>query len=417
MKPTRTNKAKQTSASVETVTVGSVKVKLYSRTKGDGYQIFEVADYSTRGKRRLRSFSDYGRAKSEAERIARLMASGEAHAARMTGSEAASYGRAVELLHDTGTPIELAAAHYAEAFRILGGDRIIEAAKFFTKNNTEGLPQRTVREVADEFIAAREARGASPSYLQDLRSRLGRFAGAFRVNLASVATPDLQRWFDGLKFSRQTVKNYRTILGTLFAFGERRGYLRRGTNAVRFTESVKVKRTAGIAIYAPSELSKLIAAAPTEFVPCIALGAFAGLRTAEILRCPWSDIDLAEGGHVTVSADNAKTASRRLVPVTPALRAWLAPHVRAGRVWKASEREFHFAQKATAEASGVAWRANALRHSFVSYRLADVQSAAQVALEAGNSPQMVFRHYREVVKPIEARQWFETLPELLKAAQ
>jgi hypothetical protein len=30
------------------------------------------------------------------------------------------------------------------------------------------------------------------------------------------------------------------------------------------------------------------------------------------------------------------------------------------------------------------------RHSFISYRLADVQAAAQVALEAGNSPQIIF---------------------------
>jgi hypothetical protein len=42
----------------------------------------------------------------------------------------------------------------------------------------------------------------------------------------------------------------------------------------------------------------------------------------------------------------------------------------------------------------VPWRHNALRHSFCSYRLADVKSAAQVALEAANSPQMIFQHYR-----------------------
>jgi len=36
-----------------------------------------------------------------------------------------------------------------------------------------------------------------------------------------------------------------------------------------------------------------------------------------------------------------------------------------------------------------AWKHNALRHSFISYRLAAVQNTAQVALEAGNSPQMI----------------------------
>jgi hypothetical protein len=44
----------------------------------------------------------------------------------------------------------------------------------------------------------------------------------------------------------------------------------------------------------------------------------------------------------------------------------------------------------------VEWKHNALRHSFCSYRLADVKSAAEVALVAGNSPQMIFQHYREL---------------------
>ncbi|MGH7869476.1 MAG: hypothetical protein ACREP9_18050 [Candidatus Dormibacteraceae bacterium] len=33
----------------------------------------------------------------------------------------------------------------------------------------------------------------------------------------------------------------------------------------------------------------------------------------------------------------------------------------------------------------------------LNYRPAEVKSAAQVALEAGNSPQMIFEHYRELV--------------------
>jgi hypothetical protein len=53
-----------------------------------------------------------------------------------------------------------------------------------------------------------------------------------------------------------------------------------------------------------------------------------------------------------------------------------------------------------------AWKHNALRHSFISYRVADIQNVAQVALEAGNSPQMIFKHYRELVRPAEAKAWF-----------
>jgi hypothetical protein len=51
------------------------------------------------------------------------------------------------------------------------------------------------------------------------------------------------------------------------------------------------------------------------------------------------------------------------------------------------------------------WKRNALRHSFISYRV------AQVALEAGNSPQIIFSNYRELVKPADAVKWFGLVPE------
>jgi len=56
------------------------------------------------------------------------------------------------------------------------------------------------------------------------------------------------------------------------------------------------------------------------------------------------------------------------------------------------------------------WRHNALRHSFCSYRLAEVKSTAQVALEAGNSPHIIFKHYRELVTEADAKRWFSLLP-------
>ena len=53
------------------------------------------------------------------------------------------------------------------------------------------------------------------------------------------------------------------------------------------------------------------------------------------------------------------------------------------------------------------WKQNALRHSFISYRMAMVKDASQVALEAGNSPDIIFRNYLELVTQTQARSWFE----------
>ena len=38
------------------------------------------------------------------------------------------------------------------------------------------------------------------------------------------------------------------------------------------------------------------------------------------------------------------------------------------------------------------------------------KNAAVVALEAGNSPQMIFKHYRELVTEKEADAWFSIVP-------
>src|SRR6185436_16268032 len=67
----------------------------------------------------------------------------------------------------------------------------------------------------------------------------------------------------------------------------------------------------------------------------------------------------------------------------------------------------------TAEIEGwtaFAWKHNALRHSFISYRVAQIQNVAQVALEAGNSPRMVFSNYRELVRSADAEKWFAITP-------
>jgi hypothetical protein len=91
---------------------------------------------------------------------------------------------------------------------------------------------------------------------------------------------------------------------------------------------------------------------------------------------------------------------------------WLAIGSRNGeRVWPHSKAWYFEALRNTAAAAGITWKQNALRHSFISYRLAELQDVNRVALEAGNSPQMIFRHYRELATPQQAKTWFAITPE------
>ena len=96
------------------------------------------------------------------------------------------------------------------------------------------------------------------------------------------------------------------------------------------------------------------------------------------------------------------------MPITDNLAAWLEPLPRRGRVIASGE----FIKEATALARAlkIEWPHNVLRHSFITYRIAKVKSADQVALEAGNSPDIIFKHYRELATEAEADKWFGILP-------
>ena len=161
-------------------------------------------------------------------------------------------------------------------------------------------------------------------------------------------------------------------------------------------------------IFTPDELRKIIKVCPKNMLPHIVIGAFSGIRSAEIERLDWRDI-LWDRGYIEIKAAKAKTKARRLVPLLPNLRAWLEP------MRKDEGAVCHCPNTATrlnyiGEKAGFGWRQNALRHSFASYRLSAVQDAAKVALEMGNSPQMLFKHYRELVTPDAATAWFAIMP-------
>src|SRR5687768_8868016 len=58
-------------------------------------------------------------------------------------------------------------------------------------------------------------------------------------------------------------------------------------------------------------------------LPLLVLGAFAGMRTAEIERQLWEDINL-ERGFIRVTAAKGNTAQKRLIPIGDNLKQWLS---------------------------------------------------------------------------------------------
>jgi integrase len=268
----------------------------------------------------------------------------------------------------------------------------------------------TVAQLADEVVEAKRSDGRSEVYLRDLRYRLNKFVQDFGHRpIAGITVDELDNWLRALPYSPQSRTNYRTIIGLLFSYAESRGIIEKNP-ILRTAKPKLVDRPPEI--FAIDELRALLEAgnriAP-DVVPMLAIGAFAGLREAEIQRLDWSEVDLARG-HIELKAAKAKSAQRRIVPIQSNLAAWLRPYAGVtGKVVPGAARQ---KLERVRKAAGLArWPNNGLRHSFASYRLAAIHDGPRVAAELGHTnPQMLYSRYRELVLPEEAERYWKIAP-------
>ena len=444
---------------------GSVRVKIYL-TPSHGCDSFTLSYYQD-GVRKRPTFAAFETAKAEAEMVASKLSRTDADILTLTSADRAAYLRARQLLDPLQVSLETAAAQFAEARKQLVDVPLSQAVEFYLKRNPTEVERKRVVEVVQELLTAKERDGLSARYIQTLRYCLGKFAHAFQCDVGQVSGTDIDKWLRDSGLSPRSRNNLRNAVQTLFTFAEGRRYLAKGNDEMNVVRPVN-DRDGAIEVFTPSELIEVLAGASERMIPFIVIGAFAGIRRAEIERLDWTEIRFEEG-FIEIGASKAKTASRRLVPIVENLRQWLmqfrretgpvvmcrnvtrelhaiAKHVNRARrgAWTnfngiepkqlqsaANNELIQVKSTALAKTKGeipagvktakqegwtsFAWKSNALRHSFISYRVAETQNVAQVALEAGNSPQVIFRNYRELVRPVEAKAWFSITPDTMEA--
>jgi integrase len=311
---------------------------------------------------------------------------------------------------DFDLPLDAVAIEYSEARKLLDCVPLIDAVRFYTRHHGKGIKRKGVADAVDEMIAAKQQKGVSQLYVADLRYRLGALADALHCDVSAIAPDDVAAFLNELRLSPRSYNNFVRALRTFFAFAQRHDWLSKEVNLLAPIEK-RSERSVPVEIFTPTDLAALLKHSWSDLTGCIALAAFAGLRSEEILRLDWADIE-RRPGFVEIASHKAKTATRRLVPISDNLARWLAIAPRNGeRVWQHSKPWYFEALRNAAARAKIKWKQNALRHSFISYRLAEIQDVNRVALEAGNSPQMIFRCYRELATPEQARTWFAIAPE------
>jgi len=285
----------------------------------------------------------------------------------------------------------------------------------------EGTPTACL----EKFVEFKIKQGRRPAYTSDLKSRCLRFIETLPPDLPakSIMPEHIQAHLNDLPGEMTQRDNQYRNLGAWLRWATHHGWI--GSDPMpRKVRGKAAKITKGEAVIlspdkARSLLEATILSNENKTVPCgldvmpfVALSLFAGIRPAEfrkrvydkkgkpkVLNLDWSDIT-PEG--IRISAELSKTGLARVIPLHETLKRWIEFHflwrkTNTGPVLPSRWRETWdgWRKKYWVDQQGeeIKWNADQLRHSFGSYRLAIVKNAGQVALEMGNSPDIVLKHY------------------------
>jgi len=297
------------------------------------------------------------------------------------------------------------------------GISAVELAEFRKFKEMHGK-SRTLKVALAEFLALKE--GTSRANYTALKYALQPLADAFGADavVAAITTPQLQRLLDSRPVALRRKHNLLNAWKALWAYEQRQGYITAGRTAPERVE--RVPRVPGkVNVLTPDQLRVLFDNVREPYLPWLAIGAFAGVRSEEIAPDPtskksplmWEDFKWNQR-HIFLRRETAKTGRRknpqpRIIPINAALAAWLTPYrLATGRVCQTQPTQGETLRLGAF--IGGEWPHNCLRDSWISYSIALRKGDRKtVAYEAGNSEAMIAQSYEELQPMKLAREYFE----------
>ena len=270
----------------------------------------------------------------------------------------------------------------------------------------ESEPDKPIQfsEAQKLFLAAKTAKGLRPESLKSYRSTYNQFGAKFdNDNLDGITAEQVANWLDGQHYSGVRFNRALADLGTLRNWAESKGYSVGRHDPFAGNER-RLLDQADVSILTVEQAADYLAEAVEvpECGPVTVLVLLCGLRVSEALQTRPQDIDL-DDGIVTVRGQASKLRARRICTLQPIATHWLNLALEKGGVLPLSQSVYDKARRAKLPAIP----ANSLRHSFCSYHLAHFKNIGLTAEEAGNSPEMIAKHYKELVRPKAAAKFWE----------
>jgi integrase len=372
-----------------TIKKGNASVKVYRvkhATSKSGW-MFELVWQSAEG-RKKRKFADESEALEEATLKASNLNAGRIDTAEMTSEDRAELAAAREIAGDV--PLLVAIREW-------------RTARDKAQTST---PKASVEDVVAKFYAQKASIGINTGTGYD--RTFPKFKEHFKGRpLASLTLPELDGYL-GLFTNAGSRNSHRKRIVCMFRWARKRGFLPLDSvTAAERTDSVREGHTQ-IGLVTAEELAKAYAEvrrAKPEYEPALILASACGLRRAEVHAQTWDDIDLGRA-FLRVSKAKPRTPARRMVPIPKAAVARLKslrPDTQSGPICTnlAVDRIRNICRTAKLDLAD-----NGFRHSWISARVAVTGNVNETSIEAGNTPGVLHRHYRELMRKDEAVAWF-----------
>lgn len=396
----------------QVVKSGSVQIKIYriASLRSQSGWVYSAAWYEG-GERRQKQSVDLDKLLARAKLKAEQLAAGRVGASELRVEDLELLNAASELIGDV--PLLSALREWRRARELVGGD-LIPACLAWSEKVAPSFERITVEDANQRFLAEKIAAKIETKVYNYVLPRLALEFGGLPID--KVTQQQLQKWL--FKQANPVTRNsYRKAIVALWRWCRKAGYLPRDVQtAAEQTERAREEAPPVGIIDAKTYYAALcyIKKEHPHYLAQLLLAGFCGLRRVEVHQQLWEDINL-ERKFVRVSSAKKGTASRRLVPISEAAVEWLntcaqpAGAVSPGDTW-AMDRIRDILHTAKFKLPP-----NCFRHAFISHKVALTGDVNQTSLDAGNSPRIIHRHYRELVSPGEGADWFNIYPDGIKA--